>query len=84
MIFKMEDFREQFDKENPDKTIFFNQFYGSNCGTTKYLATWTGDWDVMDLVSYADNSTGHFGGRLENVRTNENGSKTGTICVYYD
>lgn len=76
--------REQFLKDNPDKYILIGHAFYSQCGTNKYHATWCGDWSETDLYNYADNSTGHFGGRLENVRENKNGSKTGTICVYYD
>ena len=78
------DYCEKFRKENPDKKITFTNFYQQAAGTTKYGATWWGDWTEEELINYADNGTGNYGGRLESVRTNIDGSKTGTICVYYD
>ena len=77
--------REQFLKDNPDKTITIENFYANSgyyCHEAK--VTYTGDWETQDLVNYVDNSTGNFGGRIENARKNEDGSTTATVIVYFD
>lgn len=77
--------REQFLKDNPDKTIKIEE-YVANSGyyCHKAKCTFKGDWEVQDLVNYVDDSTGNYGGRLENVRKNEDGSTTATVVVYFD
>ena len=86
MTEKILDYCERFrqDPKNKDKEISYT---GSNCtgvGTTKYWATWWGDWTTEELINYSDNSTGNFGGRIDNYKENEDGTKSGIICVYYD
>lgn len=77
--------REQFLKDNPDKTIIIED-YRANSGYYSHTArcTYSGDWDVQELVNYVDNSTGNYGGRIENERKNEDGSTTATVVVYFD
>jgi len=77
--------REQFLKDNPDKTIEIEEYFpnsGYCCHSARCVLK--GDWAVQDLINYVDNSTGNFGGRIENVRKNEDGSKTATVIVYID
>lgn len=77
--------REEFLKANPDKGIVkFSGMFSQGWGTSKYQLTWKGDWTEEELINYCDNSINNFGGRIENLRNNADGTKTGTVCVYYD
>lgn len=82
-IFKT--FRERWQEENPDKWIKVENFYG-NSGYACHSAycTWSPNCTAEDLVDYVDDSTGNFGGRLEHVKENEDGTKSGTVVVYFD
>lgn len=77
--------REQFLKDNPDKKIKIEKYWANSgyyCHKAK--CTYSGNWDVQELVNYVDNSTGNYGGRIENERKNEDGSRTATVVVYFD
>ena len=77
--------REQFLRDNPNKTMdYCSGVRTQGYGTAKYFAHWTGAWTVQELVDYCDNSTGNYGGRIENLKEHEDGTKSGTVCVYYD
>ena len=77
--------RKRFLKEHPDLKIKIEaMWYNSGYTEHKALCTWSGDWDVQDLVNFVDNSTSNYGGRTENEKTNPDGSKTGTVVVYID
>ena len=77
--------REQFLKEHPDLKIKIEKYWAnSGCYCHKALCTYSGDWKKEDLVNYVDDSTGNYGGRIENEKTNSDGSKTGTVVVYFD
>jgi len=78
-------FRERWQEANPDKWIKVKNFYGnSGYGCHSADCTWSPNCTAEDLVNYVDDSTGNFGGRLEHVRVNEDGTKTGTVVVYFD
>lgn len=81
----MVSFREQFLKANPDKQINIED-YRANSGYYCHSAicTYSGDWEVRDLVNYVDNGTGNYGGRIENARQNKDGSTTAKVIVYFD
>ena len=77
--------REQFLKDNPDKKIKIEDYFpNSGYYCHKARCTYSGDWEVQDLVNYVDNSTGNYSGRIENARKNEDGSTTATVVVYFD
>lgn len=77
--------REQFLKDNPDKKMLYvSSRFISGYGTSKYIAEWQGDWTVEELVNYVDNSTGNYGGRIENLMYLPEGTYKGIVCVYYD
>ena len=80
------DYRTRFrqDPKNKDKSIQYKGSYCTGVGTTKYWATWSGDWTTEELVNYSDNGTGNFGGRIDKYREHLDGTKSGIICVYYD
>ena len=76
---------EQFLIENPNKEVVnYSGMFAQGYGTSKYKMTWKGDWTEEELINYCDNSTGNYGGRIENIQENEDGTKSGTVCVYYD
>lgn len=77
--------REEFLKNNPDKKMISLSYrFEHGYGSSKYRAEWSGEWTLEELVNYADDSTGNFGGRIENLRETEDGTHKGTIVVYYD
>lgn len=77
--------REEFLKNNPDKKmISLSHRFEHGYGVSKYRAEWSGEWSAQELVNYADDSTGNFGGRIDNLRKTEDGTYKGTIVVYYD
>ena len=78
-------FRERWKEANPDKWVRIESFYGkSGYGCHSARCTWSNNCTAEDLVNYVDDSTGNYGGRLENVRENEDGTKSGTVIVYID
>lgn len=77
--------RKEFLKNNPDKKmISLSHRFEHGYGSSKYRAEWSGEWSAEELVNYADDSTGNFGGRIDNLRKTEDGTYKGTIVVYYD
>lgn len=82
MTFK--DYRERWQEENPDKSIRIDKWGGQGYGTHSAYCTWSPNCTGEDLVNYVDNSTGNFGGRLEYVKENEDGTKSGKVVVYFD
>jgi hypothetical protein len=77
-------FRERWKEENPDKFIRIDKFLGSGYANHQARCTWSPNCTAEDLVDYVDDSTGNFGGRLENVKENEDGTESGTVVVYFD
>ena len=77
-------FRERWQEENPDKSIRIDEFLGSGYACHKARCTWSPNCSKEDLVNYVDDSTGNYGGRLENVKENEDGTESGTVVVYFD
>lgn len=78
------DYRKEFLESNPDKKIKYLSMYSQIAGTSKYLVVWEGKWSNEELINYCDNSMSNFGGRVEHIKDNEDGTKSGTVCVYYD
>lgn len=81
---EIKDFRERWQEENPDKFIKIDKWGGQGYATHYVYCTWSPNCTTKDLVDYADNGTGNFGGRLENVKENEDGTESGTVVVYFD
>ena len=71
-------------EENPDKFIRIDEFLGSSYACHNARCTWSANCTAEDLVNYCDNGTGNYGGRLENVKENEDGTKTGKVVIYFD
>jgi len=81
----IKDYRDRWKEENPDKFVKVEEFIG-NAGYACHKArcTWSPNCGVQELVNYCDNGTGNYGGRVENVRQNEDGTETGTVVIYFD
>lgn len=69
--------------------------YASGNGTHRYKVTYTGDWQNWELITAVDNQhwdnptmndlcIGHYGGYVNDVHENEDGTKTARVGVYYD
>ena len=78
------DFRKEFLENNPDKNIIIDKWLGDTYGCHRAKATWTINCSVKEVIDYVDGSTGNYGGRIENLKENENGTESGTVYVYFD
>ena len=81
----MKSYREEWKEANPDKHIVVERFI-ANAGHYCHAAycTWSPNCTVEDLVDYVDNSTGNYGGRVEHVQENSDGTESGKVVVYFD
>lgn len=84
MDIEIKDYRDMWQEKNPDKFIRIDEFLGSGYANHQARCTWSPNCTTEDLVNYCDNGTGNYGGRLEHVRTNEDGTESGTVVVYFD
>jgi hypothetical protein len=80
----MNEYRQEFLENNPDKQMIIGACLGTGYGTHKFDCTWQGEWTAAELVDYVDGGTNNYGGRVENIRRTDDGRYRGTVCVYYD
>lgn len=80
-----DEFRKEFLENNPDKKIkILDYFANAGYGCHKARCTYTNNCTIEELVNYCDGGTGNYGGRIENEITNEDGTSTGTVVIYFD
>ena len=66
------------------RIIDFSGRISQGNGTSKYQVTWEGDWTEEELINFCDGGSYNYGGRIEGEKENEDGTKSGIVCVYYD